>query len=161
MDAVRLPLRPRLELCFLSDGRHSLHEADLLLFVQVQNVPETISTQFTSKGKKMNYAQGAPPHPPTNPPTPSRENTLHSNYTVVLATVLSPWQQGTIKNPHLAVSTMSATSGAAICLSAGSNWCTQLWSGVEQAASLLVCSDEVLTTSPISIMAEERRARFV
>lgn len=90
-------------------------------------------------------------------PTPSRENTLHSNYAVVLATVLSPWQQGTIKNPHLAVSTTSAASGAAICLSVGSNWCTQLWSGAEQAASLLVCSVEELTTAAISITAEERR----
>lgn len=158
--AVGLLLRPQLELGFLSDARHSLHEARLLLFVQVQNVPKkimhfnTISTQLTSKCAKR-------PSPSSLPPTPSRENTLHSNYAVVLATVLSPWQQGTIKNPHLAVSTTSAASGAAICLSAGSNWCTQLWSGVEQAASLLVCSDEAFTTSAISIMAEERQGSVI
>lgn len=34
----------------------------------------------------------------------------------------------TIKTPHLANSTMSTASGAAICLNAGPNWCAQLHS---------------------------------
>lgn len=47
MDAVTPPLSPRLVLGFESDARNLLCESCLLLFVQIQNVPETVTHSIT------------------------------------------------------------------------------------------------------------------
>ena len=97
MDVITLPLMPRLKFSIKSDARHFLCKACLLLFVQIQNVPETHND--TQMQLKCNYSHYLLFVSELKYVADMKHEIHKSKYcslvnyivTVLLVTVLSPW----------------------------------------------------------------------